>query len=92
MERSRTCVRPGCGAPAEATLTYHYASRTAWLDLMGDEHEPASYDLCHQHADRFTVPLGWNREDRRVPAPPAPRPERPEEFDTDDLFGIQIAV
>ena len=55
MERSRTCVRPGCGAHAEATLTYHYASRTAWLDLMGDEHEPSAYDLCHQHADRFTV-------------------------------------
>ena len=88
MERSRTCVRPGCGAHAEATLTYHYASRTAWLDLMGDEHEPAAYDLCHQHADRFTVPLGWNREDRRVPAPPPALSEA----DGDDLFGIRVAV
>ena len=89
MERSRICVRPGCGAPAEATLTYHYASRTAWLDLMGDEHEPSAYDLCHQHADRFTVPLGWNREDRRAPAPPAAAPA---EADGDELFGIRVAV
>jgi len=89
MERSRTCVRPGCGAPAEATLTYHYVSRTAWLDKIADEHEPASYDLCAQHADRFTVPVGWTREDRRRPAPPPMRPEEPE---GDDLFGIRVAV
>ena len=93
MERSRICVRPGCGAPAEATLTYHYASRTAWLDLMGDEHEPSSYDLCHQHANRFTVPLGWKREDRRVPAPaPAPRAAPADGVDGNDLFGIRVAV
>ena len=89
MERSRTCVRPGCGARAEATLTYHYASRTAWLDTIGDEHEPSSYDLCHQHANRFTVPLGWNREDRRAPAL---APATPEGVDGDDLFGVPMAV
>ena len=91
MERTRTCVRPGCGVPAEATLTYHYASRTAWLDLMGDEHEPSGYDLCHQHADRFTVPLGWSREDRRIPSRVA-APARPDEAGGDDLFGIRMAV
>ena len=80
MESSRTCVRPGCGAPADATLTYHYASRTAWLDQLRDEDDPSSYELCAQHADRFTVPLGWTREDRRA---------------TDDLFDandVPVAV
>jgi hypothetical protein len=92
MERTRTCVRPGCGAPADATLTYHYASRTAWLDEIADEHEPSSYDLCHQHANRFTVPLGWSPEDRRPSSAPPVRREPAEELDGDDLFGIQIAV
>jgi len=93
MHGSRHCVRPGCGAIAEATLTYHYVSRTAWLDLMGDEHEPASYDLCHQHANRFTVPLGWKREDRRAPTPAQARPAAPaDDVDGGDLFGIRVAV
>ena len=74
MERSRTCVRPGCGAPAEATLTYHYASRTAWLDDLDGDPDPATYELCTQHADRFTVPIGWNREDRRTSDAPVPHP------------------
>ena len=60
-----------------------------YLRYKRDILEPASYDLCAQHADRFTVPVGWTREDRRRPAPPPMRPEEPE---GDDLFGIRVAV
>jgi len=74
MHGSRQCVRPGCGAIAEATLTYHYASRTAWLDDLDDVPAPSTYELCTQHADRFTVPLGWTREDRRAAHLPVPQP------------------
>ena len=52
---ARRCVRPGCGALATASLTYHYASRTAWLDDLDDEAHPAGYDLCAQHADRSNL-------------------------------------
>jgi hypothetical protein len=88
MHGSRHCVRPGCGAIAEATLTYHYASRTAWLDDLDGETEPATYELCTQHADRFTVPLGWDREDRRVSDAPLPQPLPTRE----ELLDIPLAV
>src|SRR5437764_14819809 len=92
MDSSRTCVRPGCGAPAGATLTYHYASRTAWLDHLGAEAEPSSYELCGLHADRFTVPLGWNREDRRARNAPLPAPIPPDRgqgpAERDDVLDI----
>jgi uncharacterized protein DUF3499 len=74
MHGSRQCVRPGCGVIAEAALTYHYASRTAWLDDLEGDPYPSTYELCTQHADRFTVPLGWNREDRRTSDVPLPHP------------------
>src|SRR5690349_2184396 len=32
MSRTPRCARPGCGAAADATLSYDYASRTVWLD------------------------------------------------------------
>jgi uncharacterized protein DUF3499 len=78
---ARHCVRPGCGALATASLSYHYASRTAWLDDLDAEAHPAGYDLCAQHADRFRVPLGWTRDDRRQSEQPA-----------EPLFDIPLAV
>ncbi|MEA3078088.1 MAG: hypothetical protein QOF60_2996 [Actinomycetota bacterium] len=67
MEASRHCARPTCGAPAAATLTYHYGSRSVWLDNLDEEVEPSAYDLCHRHAARLRVPVGWALDDRRTP-------------------------
>ena len=66
--RPRLCARNSCQEPATATLTVHYAARTAWIDDLADEPEPAGHDLCAAHANRLGVPLGWEREDRRMPA------------------------
>ena len=65
MDRSRLCARPGCGAPAAATLTYQYAGRAVWIDDLEGERPQGGYDLCMAHADGLTVPVGWAREDRR---------------------------
>ena len=70
MQPIPRCARPGCGAPATATLSYHYASRTAWLHDVGEEVDPSRYALCAAHADRLQVPVGWTREDRRSAARP----------------------
>ncbi|MBV8160344.1 MAG: DUF3499 family protein [Acidimicrobiia bacterium] len=88
MYGSRQCVRPGCAEIAEAELTYHYASRTAWLDDLEADPDPSTYELCTQHADRFTVPLGWNREDRRTSHAPLPYPLPTVE----ELLDIPLAV
>lgn len=66
---SRTCARPACGQPANATLTYDYAGGAAWLDRLADEAHPMTHDLCDRHAERLSVPNGWRLEDRRVVSP-----------------------
>ena len=68
---TRHCARPGCPAPASATMTYHYASRTVWLDSPGEEPDAtAAWGLCAAHADALRVPVGWACDDRRTPIIP----------------------
>jgi hypothetical protein len=61
----RACVRPGCPAPARATLTFRYDSREAWLERLSSEPRPEAYDLCSAHAARTRPPHGWQLRDRR---------------------------
>jgi hypothetical protein len=68
---SRTCAKPGCNVTADATLTYDYSARTAWVEVLDTESHPMHYDLCSEHADRLRVPQGWAYEDRRVRYPAA---------------------
>ena len=62
---TRQCNRSACGETAAATLGYDYAGRTAWLVDITDAPHPATYDLCHRHADALIVPMGWELHDRR---------------------------
>ena len=62
---ARPCARPGCPAPASATLSFRYASREAWLRELRAEAVPETYDLCGTHADRTRPPHGWQLVDRR---------------------------
>lgn len=68
---SRTCAKPSCNTSATATLTYDYASRTAWVERLNLEAHPMRYDLCAEHADGMRVPQGWALQDRRVRYPAA---------------------
>lgn len=42
-----------------ATLTFVYAESTAVVGPLAGADEPHSWDLCTEHADRITVPRGW---------------------------------
>ena len=55
----RRCSRTACGRAALATLTYVYADQTAVLGPLATYAEPHTYDLCAGHAERLTVPQGW---------------------------------
>lgn len=66
----RRCAKSGCTATAVTTLTFEYESRTAWLSDLCPEPLASAYDLCAAHAERFTVPRGWDRVDRRTSTPP----------------------
>lgn len=59
MKMSRQCSRSACVQPAVATLTYDYKDSTAVLGPLSTSAEPHAYDLCEAHAERLTVPRGW---------------------------------
>jgi Protein of unknown function (DUF3499) len=66
------------------TLTYVYRDSTAVLGPLAAYVEPHCYDLCARHADRLTVPRGWDVV--RLPAAPA------EAEAADDLEALANAV
>lgn len=81
----RQCTRAACNRAAVATLTYVYADSTAVLGPLARVAEPHSYDLCDVHAERLTVPRGWDAvrlASDFVPAPPS----------EDDLLALANAV
>ena len=55
----RPCSKVACRADAVATLTYVYADSMAVLGPLSGKPEPHSYDLCEKHAERMSVPQGW---------------------------------
>ena len=59
MNQFRRCSRPGCGQPAVATLTYAYAQSTAYIGPLKGNDDPHSWDLCAEHAEKITTPMGW---------------------------------
>lgn len=84
----RSCARPGCPAPAQATLVFRYEDREAELLDLTDEPTPAAYDLCEPHAGRTHPPHGWALRDRRCgPTAPGRRLE-----DTDETVAVLAAA
>ena len=68
-----------------ATLTFVYSDSTAVLGPLATYAEPHCYDLCTSHADRLTVPRGWEVVRLALPSnPPEPHP--------DDLLALVNAV
>lgn len=85
VRATRPCSRVGCSAAAVATLTYVYSDSTAVLGPLATTAEPHTYDLCTQHAERLTVPRGWDvvrLATEFEPAPPS----------SDDLLALADAV
>lgn len=55
----RPCSKVACSAEASATLTYDYTDSLVVLGPLAIRHEPHSYDLCPRHAERLSIPIGW---------------------------------
>ena len=55
----RFCSRAGCRQLATKTLTYIYSDSTAVLGPLATFAEPHAYDLCLQHSERMSAPVGW---------------------------------
>lgn len=59
LKVGRTCSRASCRRMATMTLTYIYSESTAVVGPLATYSEPHAYDLCEIHAERLTVPNGW---------------------------------
>ncbi|MFC9969513.1 DUF3499 domain-containing protein [Spirillospora sp. NPDC050679] len=84
MSPVRICSRTACKAPAVFTLTYVYRDSTAVLGPLATYAEPHCYDLCAEHSERLTAPMGW--ELVRLPV------ETETEPSADDLEALADAV
>jgi hypothetical protein len=80
---SRCCSRTACRQPPVYTLTYVYRDSTAVLGPLAAYVEPHCYDLCATHAERLTVPRGWDVV--RLPGDPVQQ-------SVDDLEALANAV
>ena len=80
---SRCCSRTACRQPPVYTLTYVYRDSTAVLGPLAAYVEPHCYDLCVKHAERLTVPRGWDVV--RLPGDPVQQ-------SVDDLEALANAV
>ena len=61
----RNCAKMRCGAEPVATVALHYAAREVVVTDLQPDRDPNLLDLCREHVDRMTPPLGWSVADRR---------------------------
>jgi hypothetical protein len=69
MHFRRLCARPGCGAPATATLRFQPTLRQAWLVDLDESASRTQGDLCGRHAAALVLPRGWELHDERSGGP-----------------------
>jgi hypothetical protein len=69
----RTCAKMRCEAEPVATITLGYAEREVVIESLLEERDPNLLDLCQEHAERMTPPVGWTVRDVREPAAAATR-------------------
>ena len=59
MKESRECSRAQCSNPAVATMTFSYQQARAVLGGLSAQPISGALDLCAEHAEKVTVPVGW---------------------------------
>ena len=64
----RTCAKMRCEAEPVATITLGYAEREVVIGGLLAERDPNLLDLCREHAERMTPPVGWTVRDERQAA------------------------
>ena len=65
----RTCAKLRCRTPASATVTLRYEAREVVVGDLAPTPDPSLVDLCDEHVDRLTPPVGWRITDARVRVP-----------------------
>lgn len=66
--RVRRCARMRCAAEPVATLRLRYVDREVVVGELVSERDPNLLDLCREHVERMTPPIGWSIRDERTAA------------------------
>jgi len=62
----RACAKMRCAQEPVATVSLAYTERTVAVEDLRPERDPNLLDLCHEHVQRMTPPVGWVVRDRRT--------------------------
>jgi hypothetical protein len=65
----RACAKMRCGHEPIVTISLSYAEREVVVRDLVPERDPNLLDLCREHVDRMTPPVGWSVRDLRAAAP-----------------------
>jgi hypothetical protein len=57
-----------CGQEPVVTVSLSYEAREVVVADLGAERDPNLLDLCREHVDRMTPPVGWTVRDLRPAA------------------------
>jgi hypothetical protein len=63
----RICAKLRCRTEAVVTVALRYGDREVVVGDLTPDTDPTLVDLCREHADRLTPPIGWRIVDVRVP-------------------------
>jgi Protein of unknown function (DUF3499) len=61
----RTCAKMRCAAEPVATVTLRYSEREVVIGELVPQRDRNLLDLCREHVDRMTPPVGWTVRDER---------------------------
>ena len=65
----RTCAKMRCDAEPVATVSLGYAEREVVVVDLLEEPDRHLLDLCREHVDRMTPPVGWTVRNERTQVP-----------------------
>lgn len=61
----RTCAKLRCRLGASLTVALRYGDREVLVGRLSPDTDPNLVDLCLEHAERLTPPIGWRIVDQR---------------------------
>jgi hypothetical protein len=64
----RSCAKMRCDAEPVATVSLRYAERQVAIGDLTPQRDRHLLDLCREHVERMTPPVGWTVHDARVEA------------------------
>lgn len=65
----RTCAKMRCDRDPVVTVSLSYAEREVKVEDLLADRDPNLLDLCSEHSERMTPPVGWTVHDLRGARP-----------------------